>query len=126
MLRRFAHQHRSVHQPVLGTVLDLQLRTSSARAARRAEAAVLAEFDRLLDVLSAFDPESELSRWRRAPGVALDALSPELRTLLHGAAEWQAVLPRVQIRRLTSSRRHHHHRHRRTTTRRTMTMTMAS
>jgi thiamine biosynthesis lipoprotein len=48
---------------------------------------VLAEFDRLEALLSAYRPDSEWSRWRAS---AIDEAGPELRTLLRLAATWHA------------------------------------
>jgi thiamine biosynthesis lipoprotein ApbE len=53
----FAHDH------VLGTSLDLHFQAATPAAAARAEAAALAEIDRLAAILSGYDASSEFSRW---------------------------------------------------------------
>ena len=56
--------------------------------ARAAEAASLAEIERLERIFSSFLPDSELARWQ-AQGVA--QLSPELQALLRAAEGWMAL-----------------------------------
>ena len=51
------------HERVLGTSLELKFQTPSAETARRAEAAALAEIDRLGAILSGYDAHSEFRRW---------------------------------------------------------------
>jgi thiamine biosynthesis lipoprotein len=55
------------HENVLGTSLALHVRCDSEEAARRAEACVLDEIDRLAAIFSGYDPGSEFSRWQAAP-----------------------------------------------------------
>jgi thiamine biosynthesis lipoprotein ApbE len=52
------------HENVLGTSLELKLKTTSAKATK-AEAAVLHEIDRENRILSAWSSTSEFSRWTR-------------------------------------------------------------
>jgi hypothetical protein len=59
--------YASRHENVLGTTLDLVIRAETPAAADRAEAAVLAEIDRLAGILSTWDANSEFSRWYRGP-----------------------------------------------------------
>ncbi len=86
-LRKPSYHHHRHYEGVLGTSLELQLRAKSPTLARVAEAASLAEIERLERVYSSFRPDSELSRWQAA-GVA--QLSPELCELLRQAEEWMA------------------------------------
>ena len=65
------------YENVLGTSLDMKLRAGSDAEADKAEAAVLAEFDRENLILSAWTPESEFSRWMKTRGTA-EKVSPEL------------------------------------------------
>jgi thiamine biosynthesis lipoprotein len=57
-----AGEHRFSWDHVLGTSMDLVVRTSEEDAAKRAEQAVLAEIERLSAILATRDPESEISR----------------------------------------------------------------
>ena len=71
---------------VLGTVLELQIRANSLEVARKAEAALLAEIDRLERVFSRFMPHSELGRWLEGEGE--QTVSLELGQLLQSALHW--------------------------------------
>ena len=51
----------------MGTSLELRVRADDAEAARRAEARVLGEIDRLSAIFSGYDPSSEFRRWQAAP-----------------------------------------------------------
>lgn len=62
---------------VLGTSLELKVHARSLRDARRAEAVVLAEIDRLAKIFSGYDPQSEFSRWAQTRNQAVP-VSPEL------------------------------------------------
>lgn len=59
--------HISRHHPLIGTVVELRIDAPDAAAdeARRLDDIVVAEMARLERVCSAYDPASELSRWRR-------------------------------------------------------------
>ena len=78
----------SVHEPVLGTRLVLRIRAVDEATARAAEGAALAEFDRLEALLSAFQPDSEWSRWRRGE---VTAPGPEVTALLVLAEHWHSA-----------------------------------
>lgn len=89
------------HENVMGTSLELRVRAGSADAARRAEARVLAEIDRLAAILSNHDARSEFRRWQAAPA-APASVSPELFDLLHDAESWRvrsagAFDPRAEL-----------------------------
>lgn len=60
--------HTFHHEHVLGTSLELRFAASKAGDAQRAEAAALAEIDRLAAVLSGYDANSEFSRWAATRG----------------------------------------------------------
>ena len=81
-LRRYAFHY----ERVLGTSLELQVVATDEITARRAEAAVLAEVDRLEQILSGYLAGSELSHWQ-AQHELLVAVSPDLADVL-AAAEW--------------------------------------
>ena len=69
------------HENVLGTSLEVRVRAHDPAAARRAETAVLAEFERQDQILSSWRKDSELSRWAATRFTAVP-VSPELyRTL---------------------------------------------
>jgi FAD:protein FMN transferase len=61
----------SHHENVLGTSLELKIRAATPAAAKRSEAAALAEIDREAKILSGYDPRSEFSRWMQTRGVAV-------------------------------------------------------
>ncbi|HEY0161066.1 MAG TPA: DUF2271 domain-containing protein [Edaphobacter sp.] len=73
--------HISHHENVLGTSLELKLRTSTNAEATKAEAAVLREIDRENSILSAWSNNSEFSRWVRTHNTAVK-VSPELYDVL--------------------------------------------
>ena len=88
--------HTFHHEHVLGTSLELRFAASKAGDAQRAEAAALAEIDRLAAVLSGYDANSEFSRWAatrgEARGVSADlfnvlALFDSWRERTHGAVD---------------------------------------
>ena len=60
--------HTFHHEHVLGTSLELRFAASQAGDAQRAEAAALAEIDRLAAVLSGYDANSEFSHWAATRG----------------------------------------------------------
>ena len=55
------------HENVLGTSLELRIKSRGDEAARGAEARALAEIDRLDAVLSAYRPDSEFRPGARSP-----------------------------------------------------------
>lgn len=76
------------HEAVLGTSLDLKVVARTQATAERAEAAALAEIARQATILSAYDPESEFSRWARTTDTAV-AVSPELYEVLDLFDRWR-------------------------------------
>src|SRR5689334_1017125 len=83
--RRYAFHY----ERVLGTSLELQVTAGDERAARRAEAAALAEVDRLEAILSGWSDASELARWQSTVGVEVP-VSRELAEVLAAAEAWRA------------------------------------
>ncbi|MFN8018455.1 MAG: FAD:protein FMN transferase [Acidimicrobiales bacterium] len=75
-----------MHQPVMGTHLELQITAPDQATAQEAEALIVAEAMRLQDRFTVFDEASELCRWRSG---ALAEPGPELAVLLGLAADWQ-------------------------------------
>ena len=76
------------HEHVLGTSLDAVVSAPSRAVAARAERAAVAEFARQSRLLSAWDANSEFSRWQRTRGVAVQ-VSPELIAVLQQFDRWQ-------------------------------------
>ena len=88
------------HEDVLGTSMELRLAADSDEHARRAEERVLREIDRLSDIFSSYDPDSEFSRWLAGPGVPV-RIAPELFEVLQLCDRWRtasggAFDPRVE------------------------------
>jgi len=73
---------------VLGTSLEVQIDADDRAAAEAAEAAVVAEIDRLAKIFSNYDRESELSRWESRAGEPV-ALSSELVDVLRMSEGWR-------------------------------------
>ena len=69
--------HVFYHEGVLGTSLELRFAAPRAADASAAEAAALAEFDRLGKILSGYDATSEFRQWLATHGEA-HRVSPEL------------------------------------------------
>ncbi|HUQ68774.1 MAG TPA: DUF2271 domain-containing protein, partial [Planctomycetaceae bacterium] len=84
-----ADPHVFHHENVLGTGLELRVLAESSAAATLAEAAALAEIDRLAAVLSTYDPDSEFSRWFQS-GEAM-VLSADLRDVLRASDRWRTT-----------------------------------
>ena len=76
------------HENVLGTSLELRVRSSVEGAAARAEAVALAEVDRLGKVFSTYSPDSEFSRWQHTDRQAV-AVSADLFTVLEASEHWR-------------------------------------
>ena len=58
------------HENVLGTSLELRVRSRDTTVATNAEALILGEIDRLARVFSTYSTSSEFSRWQSTRGVA--------------------------------------------------------
>lgn len=72
------------HHPLLGTVVEVRIADDAASAAA-ADRAIVDEIRRLEAVFSAFDPASELSRWKRGE---LDDPSDDFAPVLVAALDW--------------------------------------
>src|SRR5215510_2009283 len=79
----------SQFENVLGASLELKFAVASDNEARRAEAAALAEIDRLNHILSGYDRESEFNRWLATSGRPVH-ISPELFEALSLFDQWRA------------------------------------
>lgn len=76
----------AVHEPVMGTFLQLQITAATETDARRVQAALLDEAHWLQARFTVFDPASELCRWRSGE---VDEVGPDLDRLLALSARWQ-------------------------------------
>ena len=76
------------HENVLGTSLELKLKTANNAKAAKAEAAVLHEIDRENHILSAWSSSSEFSRWTRTHNTPIH-VSPELFEVLSLFDRWR-------------------------------------
>ena len=74
------------HENVLGTSLEMRFDSS---APAQAEAAALAEIDRLANILSSYNASSEFNRWTRTRHDPVP-VSPELMEVLGLYDEWRA------------------------------------
>lgn len=77
------------HEHVLGTSLEMSVRAASLADAEKAEAAILARFDRDDAVLSTWREDSEVSRWAKTRFEPV-AVSPELFDVLAAFDGWRA------------------------------------
>ncbi|MEO8592993.1 MAG: DUF2271 domain-containing protein [Candidatus Solibacter sp.] len=84
MGRRYTYHHENV----LGTSFEIKLSASSEAAAQRGEEAALAEIDRQARILSAYDANSEFSRWARTHDQAVP-VSKELMEVLGLFDQWR-------------------------------------
>ncbi len=84
-----ATPHVFRHENVLGTSLELKVSARDAVVAARAEAAALAEIDRLEKILSSYRADSDYARWFESRGEAR-AVPAELFDLLALYDQWSA------------------------------------
>ncbi|MEI6654532.1 MAG: FAD:protein FMN transferase, partial [Verrucomicrobiota bacterium] len=84
-----AHERLHVfhHENVLGTSLELKVLAASPGEAGRAEAAALAEIDRLAHILSCYETTSEVNRWLHTSRTPV-AVSAELYAVLGLFDQW--------------------------------------
>src|SRR5262245_21827737 len=79
--------HHFAHECVMGTSLDLIVRSPSASVAQRALETVCTEIDRLARVLDTRDPTSEISLMERSDSVR--GISPVLADVLSAYEFWE-------------------------------------
>ena len=82
------HRYFACYENVLGTSLEFQTIGTNQNAGSRAEAALLAEIDRLELIFNAYNPASELSRWQKEDKRYLP-VSRELAELLAVSENWR-------------------------------------
>ncbi|MEY2836518.1 MAG: hypothetical protein RLZZ557_2180, partial [Bacteroidota bacterium] len=80
--------YSSSFENVLGTSFDLKVKAVSETVADQAEAAALAEIDRLSAILSSYDTKSEFSRWQKTRNEAVGT-SPELMRVFQLFDTWK-------------------------------------
>ncbi|MBS1824711.1 MAG: DUF2271 domain-containing protein [Acidobacteria bacterium] len=76
------------HENVLGTSLELKFTADTPHAAEKAEAAALAEIDRLNLILSRFHPHSEFRQWLNTAQTPKQ-ISPDLFRILYLFDTWR-------------------------------------
>lgn len=86
-----ADEYRFVHENTLGTTLELEITASSEEDARAAEAATLAEIDRLDGVLSGYRDDSEFVRFSDADVNETAPVSSDLHALLAAAEHFRKL-----------------------------------
>lgn len=79
----------SHYEHVLGTSLQIKVKTGSEKQAAAAEAAALHEIERLSHILSGYDATSEFSRWMQTTGKPV-SVSRELFEVLDLFDQWRA------------------------------------
>ncbi|MBS1932425.1 MAG: FAD:protein FMN transferase, partial [Bacteroidetes bacterium] len=85
---RTAHTYISQYENVLGTSMELKISTYSQADATVAENAVLGEIKRLSKILSAYDTQSEFSKWLKTSGQQVH-VSNELFRIMQLFDEWR-------------------------------------
>lgn len=73
------------HHPIIGTFVEIAV-FADGDVAEELDRLIIDEMTRLEGILSAFDPKSELSRWKRGE---VEVCSPELQRILVEANEWE-------------------------------------
>lgn len=86
-----ADQFLTVHENVIGTTFELNLEATSQKVAQQAEHQAFAEIQRLENVFSSYDTQSEFSGFVALPVGASAMLSPELHDALAACELWQLV-----------------------------------
>ncbi|MBI2272767.1 MAG: DUF2271 domain-containing protein [Bacteroidetes bacterium] len=81
--------YTSHFENVLGTSLQIKVKTHSEKQASAAEAAALHEIERLSAIVSAYDTRSEFSRWMQTSGKPV-AVSQELFEVLSLFDQWRS------------------------------------
>ena len=77
----------AIHSPMLRTMVEIRIEADPDDAIM-ADAAAVAEFERLSEVFSIYEPSSELCRWRRGE---LGDCSAELTEVLAAAEAWHTA-----------------------------------
>ena len=84
-----SHEFHFSHENILGTSLDLKIRSSSLESASKAESVILRSIERQSKIYSTYDKSSELSKLQAlAAGKPIPA-SASLRALVERAQAWK-------------------------------------
>lgn len=83
-----ARPHVFYHENVLGTSFSIKVISASPAAAEKAEAAALAEINRNAQLLSTYNPNSEVSQWLKTAHTPT-RVSPELFAVLNLFDQWR-------------------------------------
>lgn len=83
-----ARPHVFYHENVLGTSFSIKVLSTSPAAAEKAEAAALAEINRNAQLLSTYNPTSEVSQWLKTSHTPT-RISAELFAVLHLFDQWR-------------------------------------
>ncbi len=75
---------------ILGTSLDMKIAAQTFELAEKAEAHVLAEINRLQQILGSAGSHNEFARWMMSPKGLAVAVSPEISEVLQLFEEWNA------------------------------------
>jgi thiamine biosynthesis lipoprotein ApbE len=86
--KKSAHLYVSHFENVLGTSMEMKTYAVNQKDAAIAEAAATSEIARIAGILSAYDPNSEFSRWLQTNGQAV-RVSPELFEVLGLFDRWR-------------------------------------
>ena len=88
-LRKDARLYVSNYENVLGTSLEFKFTSASEWEAEKAERAALSEIERLSSIFSAYDANSEFSRWMRSDLNKPVKVSKELFDMLQLFEQWK-------------------------------------
>src|SRR6187551_542141 len=87
-IKKSSRMYVSHFENVLGTSLELKIHAGSEKQSRVAETAALVEIARMAKIVSAYDNNSEFSKWMKTSNEA-KPISPELFELLSLFDEWR-------------------------------------
>jgi thiamine biosynthesis lipoprotein ApbE len=83
-------EHTFHYENVLGSSFEMRVTADDEATAELAEAAALAEIDRLSAIFSTYDNSSEFARWQQTFGSS-QVVSPELFTILQQTDRWRIL-----------------------------------
>src|SRR6478752_8782693 len=87
-IKKSSRMYVSHFENVLGTSLELKIHAGSEKQSRIAETAALVEIARMAKIVSAYDNNSEFSKWMKTNNEA-KPISPELFEVLSLFDEWR-------------------------------------
>ena len=86
--KKVSRLYVSHFENVLGTSMEIKIKSTSEKQSSVAEAAALKEIDRLSAILSGYDANSEFSKWMKSAQQAIK-VSPELFEVLRLFDQWK-------------------------------------